>query len=50
MLELSADLLGGCRVRLVACQVCVEIFKEKGHAVDYKVGLPKDEVRRKRAD
>jgi len=25
-------------------QVCIEIFKNKGHEVDYKVGLPKDEL------
>lgn len=23
----------------------MQIFKERGHTVDYKVGLPKDEVR-----
>jgi D-3-phosphoglycerate dehydrogenase / 2-oxoglutarate reductase len=32
-------------VSLDSCtQVCVEIFKERGHQVDYKVGLPKDEL------
>ena len=25
-------------------QVCIQIFKERGHEVDYKVGLPKEEL------
>ena len=24
--------------------MCIQIFKERGHEVDYKVGLPKEEL------
>eukprot|EP00952_Eustigmatos_sp_NYUAD-ZCMA_P010983 44756-Eustigmatos_ZCMA.PRE.1 len=33
-----------CHRLILRGQCCIEIFKERGHHVDYKVGLSKDEL------